>query len=320
MKMFTFEAADHRTGFEHQGWVHVPGGATSEFCDFVREEVARGGFGSPVPRAGITVSKEQFVLELPEENLIEELFDLAGAMCGLDRNELTLSERHVNVYSPGASPNPRPHKDRFASQVSIGVSIQVPEGSYLALWPDVACTVNPLQRAGLQDTVLPDDRPEVALRGSKPVEIFDAPGHVQVFRGSAIWHTRRNPAGAVVLYFKVNDFGSDPLAEDPSTPERRQQSISISADRSRLRDADARLGRRFEAITHEESLGARQDWYNVVVNGQPPMRITQLEVDLLRTLDGTARIPEIVGPHGAAGEDALRRLVELGAIDVLDPA
>jgi hypothetical protein len=266
------------------------------------------------------VSKEQFVLELPEGNLIEELFDFAAAMCGLDRSELTLSERHVNVYSPGASPNPRPHKDRFASQVSIGVSIRVPKGSHLVLWPDVACTVNPLQRAGLQDTVLPQDRPEVALRSSPPVEVFDAPEDVQVFRGSAIWHTRRNPAGAVVLYFKLNDFGSDPLAEDPSTPERHQQSISISGDRLRFRQAVARLGRRFEAITHEEALGAHQDWYNVVVNGQPLMRITELEVDLLRTLDGAAPVGEIVGHHGAARENALLRLVELGAIDILDPA
>src|SRR3974390_3323663 len=122
---------------------------------------------------------------------------------------------------------PRLYKDRLASQVSVGISIDIPEQSHLVLCPEIDRAVNPLQRAGLAESLLPSEAPETVLAGTTAVTIFDRPGDVQVFAGSSIWHTRRNPANAVVLYFKVNDFGSDPLSEDPTSAAGHHSSVSL---------------------------------------------------------------------------------------------
>jgi hypothetical protein len=320
MKVFTFEPEKLRLELENQGWLHIKGGATQEFCAYVSEQVERGGLGQAVARHGITVSKEQFVLDVSTQpEVLSQVFDTATALCGLERSTLTLSERHVNVYAPDASPRPRPHKDRFASQVSIGISVEVPAGSHLVLWPDDDRTVNPLQRPGLQDTLLPEEAPEVTLRGAREVLIADSAGDVQVFPGSSVWHTRRDPAGAVVLYFKLNEFCSDPLGEDPSTALVRDQSLAIANDKGRFRNATARLGRRFEAVTREHALAAGQEWLNVVVCGQAVARITELEAGLLKSIDGGSTVETMLATTDpAATECAILRLVRLGAIDLAD--
>ncbi|HEX9505280.1 MAG TPA: hypothetical protein VGA62_04670, partial [Acidimicrobiia bacterium] len=130
MELFGFEPDDQRARYRNDGWVHVPGGATPEFCEHVCDQIAAAG-SAGLERPGITVAKEQYVLELPGgSDVVAELFDSVSTVCGLDRSRLVLSERHINVYGPEAHVRPRPHKDRFASQVSVGVSIAVPPGSH----------------------------------------------------------------------------------------------------------------------------------------------------------------------------------------------
>jgi hypothetical protein len=315
VRLFSFRPEDHAARYREQGWVHIPSGASRELCALVHEQLARHAGRSAVDRPALSVAKDQYVLELPDERAVLcELFQTVGELCGLDASRLTLSERHVNRYAADASPFPRPHKDRLASQVSLGISIVVPPGSHLVLWPDDDRSPNPLQRPGLTESLPPAEAPEVRLSGCREVVIHDQPGDVMVFPGSTTWHTRRRPAGAVVVYFKCNDFASDPLGEDPRTAAVAARSRRL-ARRAELRRSRVRLGRRFEAISRERPLRIDDEWVNVHVAGQSARRVTERECALLLEVGDGTTVAEL-----CAGSDAdvvsVARLVSLGALDV----
>jgi hypothetical protein len=246
--------------------------------------------------------------------LLTQLFDAASTIASLDRSRLTLSERHVNVYAADAAPFPRPHKDRLASQVSIGISIDVPPGSHLVLWPDDDRYPNPLQRPGLTESLPPESIPEASLAGARPVCIYDRPGDVVLFAGSAMWHTRHNPADAVVVYFKCNDFGSDPLGEDPGTEAVEECSRSLARS-GVLPGTYVSLARRFEAISREHELRLDAQWVNVHVAGKPPRRVTASECAILEAVDGGTTVAELCA-KSVADVDSVVRLVDLGALEL----
>jgi hypothetical protein len=269
-----------------------------------------------VDRPALSVAKEQYVLDLPDPaGLLAQLFDTVGALCGLDRSRLVLSERHVNVYAGDAASRPRPHKDRLASQVSVGVTIAVRPGSRLVLWPDDDRGTNPLQRPGLTESLPPHEAPECTLSDRREVIVRDAPGDVMVFPGSTMWHTRRNPAGAVVVYFKCNDFASDPLGEDPRTFGAEECSRRMAQRPAEMPRAAIALSRRFECVTREHPVRIDAEWINVHVAGRPPVRITEPEYALLRAVDGGATVGELCAATGAECA-AVARLVELGAVEL----
>jgi hypothetical protein len=316
MKLFMFDPIAHQEFYHQNDWVHIPQGVTPEFLDFASHQVASLLGTHGVRREGISVSKDQFVFELGDgQKLLEQIFAAVATLCGKRADKLTLSERHVNVYAEDASPSPRPHKDRFASQVSMGISLAVPAGSHLVLWPTEARDVNPLQRAGLAESLANVDAPETALAGAAEVAIFDSPGDVVVFPGSSIWHTRRKPAGAVVLYFKLNDFGSDPLAEDPRSAGIRARSLALLDSRD-LWTASGVLSLGFESVTREYALTSGDEWLNVNVWGRQPVRISVEEFDVLREF--RVKMP-LVDPlrKVPVNESDVRRLVQIGAIDLV---
>jgi hypothetical protein len=141
-------------------------------------------------------------------------------MCGLEPGSFTVSERHIKAYEAGADPDPPAHKDRLSSLVSVGVSIVVPEGSTLVLYPHDDVGENPYLTTDLRASLEPDALPEDVLAGVPGIQIQDRSGDVVVFRGSAFWHRRLRSGGTVNLYLKCNDFDSDPLGEDPTSAER----------------------------------------------------------------------------------------------------
>src|SRR5207244_10064563 len=97
-------------------------------------------------------------------------------------------------------------------------------------YPAVHVGVNPFNVSpALRQVLEPEELPEVALKDAPAVEIDDSGGDVMLFPGSAVWHYRRNASNAVNLYLKLNDFDSDPLAEDPSTPLRRARTLEALA-------------------------------------------------------------------------------------------
>jgi hypothetical protein len=316
VQLFSFRAADHTAQYHEHGWVHIPGGATSGFCASVHAQLARHEDRSAVDRPALSVAKEQYVLDLPEPAaLLGELFRAVGTVCGLAPERLTLSERHVNVYADDAAPCPRPHKDRLASQVSVGISVAVPPGSHLVLWPHDDRAPNPLQRPGLTESLVPEEAPETTLAGCEEVTIEDEPGDVMMFAGSTMWHTRRNPAGAVVVYFKCNDFASDPLGEDPETRGAEDSSRHLVATDAELPGAIVSLSRRFESVTREYPLRIGTEWLNVQVAGRTPRRITEREWQLMRAVDGTSSVDALCADAGV-DRATVARLVRLGALEL----
>lgn len=313
MKMFRFSPDEFRKTYEEQGWAHIPEGLTPEFLAEARRLVAAADDERVLRGQGIKGAKEQFVFDFPDDAHYGELFDAVASMCGLDRAEVTLSERHIKSYEKDAEPFPGAHKDRFASQVSMGLSLEVPEGSYLVLYPDDDVWENPFLNTALRDSLEPDQVPEVALQGAREVEIHDRPGDVIVFRGSAFWHLRRHSAGTVNIYLKFNEFNCDPLGEDPSTPERRRATTAAldGADEAVAARVPV-LSRRFDSVFREYR---REGWPERLfanVWGQNAFPVSDAEFALLQAADGRRTVADL-----GADIAAVRRLATRGALDLL---
>src|SRR5262249_9177152 len=133
-------------------------------------------------------------------------------------DSVVLSERHVKGYDANAAAEPSAHKDRYASEFSVGLSVHVKEGSTLVLYPYDELDINPFNTSvALRASLSPDRYPEHKLKAGKRIEIKDSARDVIVFRGHKIWHLRANPALTTMLYFKMNSFHCDPLGEDRKT-------------------------------------------------------------------------------------------------------
>jgi len=203
--------------------------------------------------------------------------------------------------------------------VAVGLSIDVPAGSTLVLYPTDYRQVNRFLTAGQRDSLLPHELPEVVLEDAQPVVISDAPGDVTMFQGSSMWHLRQNSAGAALLYLKCNDFDCDPLAEDPTTQVRRERTRGVLAG---LDVTPASLvpvlGRRFQSVSREYGRDWCEDlWLRIF--DEDPVRIDDRHLEVLRSVDGTRTWAALVGQSDHASE-ALSRLAELGAVDLVDPA
>jgi hypothetical protein len=323
VKIFAFEPADYRDQYAEQGWVHIRDGIDPEFFA-VLKAFTDEKFGShKVEGKSIGGRKDQALYEFPEEtDFPGELFDCIAAVAGLNRPGMTLSERHIKAYDPDAPEEPPPHKDRFASQVSVGLSIDIPSESQLVLYPYDDVHVNPYNvSAALLQRLAPDQRPEVTLKDAREVVIDDRGGDVMLFPGSATWHKRRNPARAVNLYLKFNDFNSDPLGEDPATEQRRRQTLAA------LADADGGggglvpvLGRRLDTVTRDY-IRSGEEILHANVWEREPVLLTDLEWRIIQAVDGRSSLEAVLALAGADGDGGakaeLRRLAEHGVIELV---
>jgi hypothetical protein len=318
MRMFTLSPANHRAAFEEQGWLHVKGGMSPEFLAYLREFLARMRTGDEVEGRGIQGQKHQFVLELPTGASWDELHDLVSELCGLERRTMALSERHIKAYNSDADPWPTAHKDRFASQISVGLSVEVPEGSHLVLYPDDEREPNPYLSGAHSSSLDPDEVPEVTMAGAREVEIHDQPGDVILFHGSSTWHLRRNAADTVVVYLKVNDFDCDPLGEDVGTLPRREATLQLldSGDGA-VDGATARLSRRFESVSRDYRRRGWPEMLHANVWDQHPFPISETEFELLQRLDDGAKVRDLVDGPDDPRRQAVLRLARRGAVDLL---
>lgn len=198
-KMFRFDPLAYADVYAEKGFVHIREGLTKEFHQLLDRQVEQHLEKQRLEKFAIG-DKQQALYEFPEGgNFHQELVDTVGRVCGLKPGDLVLSERHVKAYDASAAPNPLAHKDRFASEVSVGFSIRVPEGSTLVLYPYDELEVNPFNSsAELRSSLRPDTVPENTLRHGRRVEIADVPRDVNIFRGNAIWHLRARPANTVI--------------------------------------------------------------------------------------------------------------------------
>jgi hypothetical protein len=326
LKIFAFDPREYREAYETQGWLHVPNGLTDSFLATL-SEFATASFGDHrVEGAAIGGRKEQALYEFQDRAELEELFDAISSICDLMRPSMTLSERHIKAYDADAPPDPPAHKDRYASQVSVGFSIDITRGSRLVLYPDDHRELNPFNiSAALRANLEPEELPEAILPGAREVEIEDTAGDVVIFPGSSMWHLRRNPAGVVNLYLKFNDFDCDPLGEDPSTPERRGATLAaLDHPAPSFRVLVPTLGRRFDSVIRRNIRGQTAEIIQLDVWGQEPVGITDVHIKLLEAIDGRKSVLDILEELARGGIDeaqatrALRRLAECGAVDLLD--
>jgi hypothetical protein len=205
MKIFDLDVDAAREQFAAQGWVQQRGGMGAEFLAELEGFAKKHFDQAKLDAHAIKGKKEQALYTFPDSvDYPGELFDVIAYICDLKRDGMTLSERHMQAYDANANPKPPAHKDRAASQISVGFSVAIPAASRLVLWPNGANEVNEVEKAIYVDA---GELPSGAVR------IADSAGDVVMFRGHRTWHLRENSAGAVNLYVKVNDYGADPLGE-----------------------------------------------------------------------------------------------------------
>lgn len=320
MRVFDFDPADHSPHYREHGWVHIPGGVSSEFLAVLQEFTARRFESHRVEGKAIAGAKEQALFEFsPEVDFPGELFDVVSEVAGLNRGSMTLAERHIKAYDPDAAAEPLAHKDRYASQCSVGLSIDIPEESRLVLYPSDRLDRNPFNvSAAYPRSLDPDDRPGKALGQAREVVIDDSPGDVMMFPGASVWHLRRNPANATNLYLKFNDFDCDPLGEDPSSVPRREETLEVLAGGDGSLDGLVPvLARRLDTFTRQYT----RDWEEVLLAQlweADPVRLTEEELSLLRAVDGRTDAGTLLSGSGVTVADLLR-LGERGVIDLVRP-
>jgi len=320
LKIFDFDPADYSDRYAANKWVHIPGGVDSDFLAYLQDYVQRRFRDTRVEGVAIGGTKDQALFEFPDEvDFPGELFDVVASLCGLRRETMTLSERHIKAYDDDAPAEPPAHKDRVASQVSIGLSIDIPAGSKLVLYPSEHRETNPFNiSAALRESLEPEHLPENLLRDGSEEVIEDGPGDVVMFPGSAMWHLRRNAASATNLYLKLNDFNCDPLGEDPATPTRRTQTLErLEAVNGDLGALVPVLSRRLDTITRQYTREPDLEVLQAHVWEQAPVGLEPDEFELLRAVDGQASVRELTA-DGERLEASVRRLAERGALDLLE--
>ena len=324
MKVFDFDPADYADHYAEHGWVHIKNGQSPEFHAALKQFIDTEFGANKVEGATIGGQKQQALYDFPAEtDFPGELFDSVSQVCGLNRETMTLSERHIKAYNDDVPAEPAPHKDRFASQVSMGLSITIPENSYLVLYPFTDRGRTPFNISTHMRKELPlEERPENIVQGAERVEIHDTGGDVVMFEGSAIWHVRHNASNARNLYLKLNDFNSDPLGEDPSTGRRREETMKlVQSGNGQLVTAKPVLARRFESVTEQYSrLWDHTRVAEVWDSGPVPLEDVDLKV--LQNLNGQSvqGIAEQVSAEGVSSDQvqaAVKRLAERGVLDLL---
>lgn len=213
--MFNYDPAAARDEFKQNGYVHLRAvlkPAVVEHLSNFLDQATRDCIDEQ-GQWRITGKKRQFLFDFPNSEWAEEFRHAMAVMIGIDPQQLTISERHLKVYEPGAEPWPAPHKDRAASEISIGLPIAIPEHSSACVFPALQPGPNTEDRA----VFLTDrDHPNLdqVYQMEECVMLREQPGDIVAFLGSALFHERVHPAGAAILYIKVNGTGSDPLGED----------------------------------------------------------------------------------------------------------
>ncbi len=213
--MFNFDPSIARADFEQSGYVHLRGVLKQEAIDNLTDflDSARRDCVDEKGEWRIYGKKRQFLYDFPNTEWAEEFRCGMAALTGIDPGEFTISERHLKVYEPDAEPWPAPHKDRAASEISIGLPVAIPENSSACLFPALQPGPNTEDRA-----VFLTDRnhpcADQVYQTEECIMLNEQPGDIIVFLGSALYHERVHPAGAAILYIKVNGTGSDPLGEN----------------------------------------------------------------------------------------------------------
>ena len=315
--------------FQADGFVHIKNGVAPAFLGFAMEQMAelQAAQNNSLSQWQIKDKKQQFLFEFPKNpEFLPHLLHSVANLAGLRVADMTISERHFKVYAENAAPNPPLHKDRFASQVAVGIPLQVPENSRIILYPNHLRSVNVFDTAtALRDHLDEEEPSETGLKDVSPVLLDVQPGDVAIFLGSEIYHERLSAAGAIVLYLKFNAMRLDPLCEDPSTKLQREKSLLLLSEKSdvHLLDSSIEVSPRVQRVsTHH----FRLDWSPITqahVSGEKEITLSEHDWMLLKGINGRSVVRELFNLLGVPDSDIyawlsrLRRLGKLGVIDFL---
>lgn len=321
MRVFAFGPDAYRDQYRENGYVHIKNGVAPEFLDYLQQYARDRLAETNLEGYAIKGKKAQSLFDFPVGvDYPAELFDTIATLCGFNRARMTLSERHIQAYESNAAPEPLAHKDRYASLVSVGLSIAIPADSCLVLYPHEHRGLNPFNRSAAFPSILqPDERPDVVARTARAVVLNDEPGDVVAFPGSTTWHLRRNAANSINLYLKFNDFDCDPLGEDQATEKRRRQTLAALAETDGgFRNFVAVGGRRLDLVTRHYT----RNWEEVLqanLYDEEPFGISQTQQRILQVVDGERTLAAVayeIGEDSDTVEAAARMLAERGALDL----
>ena len=318
-KMFSFHPADFAEQFARQRFVHIRGGLTREFRAMLTAQVERYLRGPLMDDYAIG-DKQQAQYQFPDDdNYLDQLFEGVGGVCGLEAGKMILSERHIKTYDDNADPCPLAHKDRFASEITVGIPVHVPTTSTLILYPDDELDLNPFASSTeMRTSLTPDRYPEAALDRARRVELRTEPGDIVMFLGHRIWHMRWHAAGTASLFLKLNTFHCDPLGEDPRHDEMRSRSDAALALTDReLEDWTPMLGSRVDCVQRRYDRFWRETVGVTCYRGNQ-ITIDESELAALRCMNGRNSVAALITNLGwRFSLQSLRRLAAAGVVDLL---
>ncbi len=324
-RIFCFDPTKYRDHFLKEGYVHIKGGVTEEFYNELVKQVEENMRTRTMKEFAIG-DKQQAMYSFPEGgDYINEVKQAVSTVVGLPAEKIVMSERHIKAYDAGADPNPKAHKDRYASEISLGLSVHVKEGSTLVLYPYDENDINPFNASvHLRASFSPETAPEPKLARGRRVEIKDAARDVIMFRGHSIWHLRANPALTTMLYLKLNALNCDPLGEDSLTAQYRERSLAlVESSDTDLAGMVPLIGRRVDFF-HKHYDRHWQEVPGVVLFGEKHFTVDEDEWRLLHAIDSKRTVSEALRaaelPQTGAGPDKIRRLARRGVLDLVKAA
>lgn len=341
MKAFTFAPDLFVDEFRKNNYVLIKGGVTGDLLRFATQQLTdsrKSGRNELVARE-IKSKKKQYLFDLPADpEFMAGLTTVIADLADLPIAEMTLSERHIMVYDDNASSVPPLHKDRFATQIAVGIPLEPCPDARVVLLPHCARSVNPLDnavycpptdeltaRSTAKWNVCADSPAPTADANwnSTPVELDAQPGDVVIFAGSSIYHGRLSAAGSAVLYFKFNSMRLDPLGEDPATITQRYEGLGLLQRNTdeQLLSGLIELSPRLQRVSRHYT---RLNWSTVLqayVSGEKEFTIAEQDLAVLLSLRGRHTVRDALIASGVpeatlrSQMPRIRRLATLGAID-----
>ncbi len=339
LQLFNSGLNSYAVAFRQHEYILAKGIISESFLRFATTQLANcRSFGhNELSAREIKGKKKQYLFDLPASgDILGELVRAISQLTGTPVEQMIVSERHIMIYDEHADPFPPPHKDRLASRFSIGIPLEPSPDARIMLLSSgsrdqnlldrvVYCPSTPHTQPGTQLKLDEGECDEIDDLSSR-VELDAQPGDAVIFAGSSIFHGRSNAARSSILYFKVSDLRLDPLCEDPATGSQRNTSLAIlqrASDQSLL-EAHLELSPRLQHISR---VYTRAHWAIVLrasVSGEGDFTISEPELNLLFRIRGRQRVSEILDTSSSQPSTlcpdltSVRRLVQLGAIDLLD--
>lgn len=212
---FKYDLTPFKAELHTNGYVHLKDVLSDAFVEELKDFNGKAMSLAAEENKSVQVKgkKRQFVFGFSSDETALAFRNGIACLTSMDEDRITISERHLKVYDAQADPWPSPHKDRCASQISIGLPIVLSEGSTVAVFPTLDLSENPNDKAMfISDSEHINS--QQAYIEHEAVLLNESVGDLILFNGSSIFHERVNAAGTSVLYIKINDKGDDPLGEN----------------------------------------------------------------------------------------------------------